>query len=45
MPASLLPGQMPSGVRGFNEGPKAAILQPALEPLLAELDQLGVGIQ
>lgn len=31
--------------RGFSEEPKAAGLQPTLEPLPAEVGQVGVGIQ
>lgn len=31
--------------QGFSEGPKAAGLQPTLEPLLAEVGRAGVGIQ
>lgn len=30
---------------GFSEEPKAAGLQPTLEPLPAEVGQVGVGIQ
>lgn len=39
------PPTRPGALRSSSEEPKAAGLQPTLEPLPAEVGQVGVGIQ